>query len=151
MESLAPLSGFHELVLEHRHRGRILRARVYLRPYRSLAIQFLLEDDADVNQAVKVAVYNMKLATGQDGPKELQQLFPSGCRLAIKEPYFKRLIDGSVGIHVDNPHEIVFLPKEEKVPKSAFSSSAAAADDTSAMENRRQAGEIREMGNKLYR
>jgi hypothetical protein len=37
-----------------------------------------------------------------------QRLFPKGQAVAIIEPYFKVMTDGSLGVRVDNPAEVSF-------------------------------------------
>jgi hypothetical protein len=35
-----------------------------------------------------------------------QQVFPKGQRIAILEPYYKVMADGTLGVRVDNPAEV---------------------------------------------
>lgn len=35
-----------------------------------------------------------------------QALFPDGQALAVLEPFFKRMMDGTYGVRVDNPAEV---------------------------------------------
>lgn len=63
----------------------------------------------------------------------LCRLFPLGSRLAVKEPYFKQYLDGTCGLRVDNPQDIVFLPpaSEDDAGAGGGGSSDAGAWDPS--------------------
>ncbi|KAL3132993.1 hypothetical protein ABBQ38_006902 [Trebouxia sp. C0009 RCD-2024] len=97
-----------QLQLEHRHKGCRIQGTVCCEPIRSTAIQLLLMDAVDDSKAVKVRVYN--LLPSNAPMAEVRALLPEGTRLAIKEPYYKTYDgDGSSGIRVDNPADVVFL------------------------------------------
>ena len=38
-----------------------------------------------------------------------QRKFPAGRRMAVLEPFYKVATDGSLGVRVDNPREVVWL------------------------------------------
>lgn len=67
----------------------------------------MLEDVNDGSHAVKVSLYN--LLPGSAKLSEVRQLLPEGTKLAIREPYYKVFLDGTSGIRVDNPADVVFL------------------------------------------
>lgn len=71
------------------------------------------------------------------------RLFPVGCRLAIKEPYFKRYADGTCGLRVDNPSDVVFLPPCGDGPQAAL-----LQEDPGAGSNEPQ--ELSRLGNQLF-
>lgn len=70
------------------------------------------------------------------------RLFPVGSRLAIKEPYFKRYADGTCGLRVDNPSDVVFLPPGGDGPQ------AASLQDPGAGSNDPQ--KLSRLGNQLF-
>ena len=44
---------------------------------------------------------------------QVQSRWPNGTKLAVKAPYYKVFRDGTSGIRVDNPADVVVLHKEE--------------------------------------
>jgi hypothetical protein len=42
--------------------------------------------------------------------EKAQALFPEGQPLAVLEPFFKCMLDGTYGIRVDNPAEVIPVP-----------------------------------------
>lgn len=106
-----------ELQLEHRHYGCRIDGTVCCQPIRHTAIQLLLEDPRKKADAVKVSIYNLLPASAPIA--QVLCLLPKGTKL----PYYKTYADGSSGIRVDNPADIVFLPTKEDVGRSRQSSS----------------------------
>ncbi|GLJ25764.1 hypothetical protein SUGI_0493240 [Cryptomeria japonica] len=63
----------------------------------------VLEDDQGL--ALRVTLYNV--ADSESTPAALNTKYPKGGKVAIKEPYFKRAMDGGLAIRVDNPSNLV--------------------------------------------
>ena len=105
--TLTPIS-LAQSQLEHRHKGCRIEGTVCCEPIRFTANQLLLADAVNEAQAIKVSIYNLLPANAPIA--KVRALLPKGTRLAIKEPYYKTYDgDGSSGIRVDNPADIVFL------------------------------------------
>lgn len=81
----------------------------------------------------------------------LCRLFPVGSRVAVKEPYFKPYLDGTCGLRVDNPQDIVFLPPASEDDAGAGgvgSSDSDAWDPSQAGSADRQ--ELCRRGNEMF-
>jgi hypothetical protein len=59
---------------------------------------------------LQVHIYNVpslpELTTTSADLHKAQALFPEGQRLAVIEPFYKIMLDGTRGIRVDNPAEV---------------------------------------------
>lgn len=95
------------LQLDQRHKGFRVEGVVCCKATRQVAVQVLLEDVSNSSHAVKVSMYNLLPTSTQ--MKDVRRLLPEGTKLAIKEPYYKPFVDGTSGIRVDNPADVVFL------------------------------------------
>lgn len=73
------------------------------------------------------------------------RLFPVGTRLAVKEPYFKRYLDGTCGLRVDTPSDVVFLPPASSEPGA--SSCSGGGDATGGSSDPQ---ELSRRGNELF-
>lgn len=105
-----------ELQLDHRHTGSKVEGTTCYKAARHIAIQVLLRDDKNASHAIKVSLYNLVPSSAK--MKEVRQLLPDGTKLAILEPYYKTFADGSSGIRVDNPADVVFLTDTVKPSQS---------------------------------
>ncbi|KAJ7514791.1 hypothetical protein O6H91_23G059200 [Diphasiastrum complanatum] len=103
-----------ELKLGHIHRGSILYGTLCARAFKMTSVMTLLEDDA--GHAIKLAIYNAVPSASRSSQVEV--LFPEGSKVAIKEPYFKRYKDCTVGLRVDHPRNVVFLTTGHESPLS---------------------------------
>jgi hypothetical protein len=70
---------------------------------------FLLCDEA--GDLVRISVYNMMPALKPETSmlqraKHANELFPVGQGIAIVEPFYKLMLDGSFGVRVDNPKDV---------------------------------------------
>ena len=101
-----------ELTLDYRHKNCRIEGTVCCVPIRLTAIELLLSGFEDKAQAIKVCAYNL-LPTSAP-MVQVRRLLSEGTRLAIKEPYYKTFKDGSSGIRVDNPADIVFLKDKDQ-------------------------------------
>ena len=88
-----------------RNKGCRIEGTVCCVPFRSTAIELLLSEDTE--KAVILRAYNLLPVSASMA--EVRRLLPVGTRLTVKEPYYKSFTDGSSGIRVDNPADIVFL------------------------------------------
>ena len=129
LRSLRPCC-FADLRLDHRHTGCSIEGTVISRPIRFTAIRVLLVDASNSEKAIVVSLYNFLPVAASI--KEVRQTFPEGTRLAIKAPYYKTYQDGTSGIRVDHPADVVFLPQPEKAPllaqPASFDGNKACAD-----------------------
>ena len=110
-----------EMRLSIRNLGCRIEGTVCCRPIRHTAIQVLLEDAKNAEHAIKVSAYNLLPASGPMA--QVLTLLAPGTRLAIKEPYLKTYLDGSCGIRVDNPADLVFLESQADAVQSTHSPS----------------------------
>ena len=108
------------LRLGQRHTGCMVQRTVCCKATRQVAVHVLLEDVKNSSHAVSVSMYNLMPTTTM--LTEVRRLLPEGTKLAIKDPYYKLLLDGTSGIRVDNPADVVFLREavlENKVIEQA--------------------------------
>lgn len=123
-----------DLRLGQRHKGCRVEGTVCCKAIRFTAVQVLLEDTKNASHAVKVSLYNLMPASTKLA--EVRRLLPEGTRLAVKEPYYKAFLDGTSGIRVDNPADIVFVTDSAQ--------SAASVED-------RDFDQIKAQGNQAFR
>eukprot|EP00929_Paragymnodinium_shiwhaense_P000703 TRINITY_DN100938_c0_g1_i1.p1 TRINITY_DN100938_c0_g1~~TRINITY_DN100938_c0_g1_i1.p1 ORF type:complete len:1044 (-),score=146.46 TRINITY_DN100938_c0_g1_i1:60-3191(-) len=101
-EDLAPIS-ISDLQLGVVHKGRVLHCTTVVKCGLWSAVATLVEDSA--RTLSNFAVYNVpNVVTFRDA----QEWLPEGTRFAIVEPYFKTRGDGTPGIRVDDPSDIIF-------------------------------------------
>ena len=105
-----------QLQLGRRHKGWRVEGTVCCVPVRGTAIEVLLSASEDKEKAVKVSAYNLLLVSTPMA--QVRTLLPKGQRLTIKEPYYRSFKDGSSGIRVDNPADIVFLEDNDQDDES---------------------------------
>ncbi|WIA16369.1 hypothetical protein OEZ85_013065 [Tetradesmus obliquus] len=132
-----------ELQLDAVHKGHVLFGTLVVDALLMSSVQTVLEDEEV--QVVKLHIYNtpqLRRNTPAGQPADIaaaQRVFPKGQRIAILEPYFKVMMDGSLGVRVDNPAEVILLDESGcpvKVPlqiaaSSSNSSSAGAGGSSS--------------------
>ena len=106
----APLSELKECGLTdlvphfgERARGRVLYGTTCTPPNRMQSMMTILEDGH--GDAVMVALYNVSWLQSE----HWRECFPKGMKIGIKEPFLKRFADGTVGIRVDNPSDVVYV------------------------------------------
>lgn len=120
-----------ELRLDHRHKGSRVEGIVCCKAIRLAGIQILLEDAKNSSHAVRVGVHNLLPASAR--LTQVRQLLPEGAKIAILEPYCKTLMDGTSGIQVDNPADIVLQTYATQQDRSAadndFSDNKAQGDE----------------------
>ncbi|EFJ36617.1 hypothetical protein SELMODRAFT_403168 [Selaginella moellendorffii] len=85
-----------DLQLERVHRNRVLFATLIGEPFRATSVITVLEDQAGHASIITLSF-----------PSAGESHYPSGTKVAIKDPYFKTAMDGSICIRVDNPDLIV--------------------------------------------
>lgn len=87
------------------HSRRSIRGRIVVRPLLMASVMTVIEgEDGDV---VKLAVYNL-FPSGRKSIQDAEKLFPIGQMVIIKDPFYKLYQDGSCGLRVDDPQDIVF-------------------------------------------
>jgi len=107
LPSLDPMS-IAELQPGNTHHGRVLHGKLIVPPYVLKGIITLLEDDA--GSVVKLVVYNLNPPfnpSGRDVHAAQCELLPHHSLVAVIEPFFKLLADGTYGVRVDDPRELV--------------------------------------------
>lgn len=97
------------LQLGERHGGSRVEGVVCCKATRQVAVQVLLEDALNSSRAVKVSMYNLMPTSTK--MTDVRRRLPEGTKLAIRDPYYKVFMDGSSGIRVDNPADVIFLTK----------------------------------------
>ncbi|GLJ25761.1 hypothetical protein SUGI_0493210 [Cryptomeria japonica] len=111
LQGLTPIR-LRELKVGHTHHGRVLFGTLCVNPFKINGIMTVLEDDQGL--AVRVGIYN-----SMSTPSALRAKYSKGAKVAIKEPYFKQTLDGSVAIRVENPANVVRMaevPGENQSP-----------------------------------
>ena len=101
------------LQLGRRNKGCRIEGTVCCVPFRGTAIELLLSEGQA--KAVKVSAYNLLPVSAP--MTQVRRLLPVGTRLAVKEPY-KSFRDGSSGIRLENPADLVFLADIDTDEKS---------------------------------
>jgi len=96
------------------YKGRVLFCKVVTPSYKIESVMTLVDDET--GEIANLAIYNHRKA---------KQELNVGRQLAIIEPFSKTRHDGSNGIRVDNPNEIVY-----DVDPTVYKNSTAAASDT---------------------
>ena len=107
LESLRPLS-IAQLQPGSTHRGFVLRGRLLVPPLPQAGALSLLEDATGA--VVKLSVYNVLTAGAQSiaqRERAAARVLPKSARVAIIEPFFKLMRDGSYGVRVDDPREVI--------------------------------------------
>lgn len=98
-----------ELQPGHTHRGRVLRGKLIVPPLALRGLTTLLEDDAGA--VLKLVVYNLLPSGGNQSAAQRERtaarVLPNHTRIAVLEPLFKLLADGTYGVRVDDPRELV--------------------------------------------
>ncbi|KAI5071599.1 hypothetical protein GOP47_0013850 [Adiantum capillus-veneris] len=113
--SSRPLRGLRPIHIRNlqvncHHQGRVLYGELCVEPLKMVAVQTIVLDEA--GHAAKLSVYNA--LPNQHFVQKMGTLFRKGLKVAIKEPYFKVAMDGSLIIRVDNPADFVRNPKERQ-------------------------------------
>ena len=108
LASLAPVTR-GELCLDTRHVGRVLRGKVITPALAMASAMALVEDER--GRLLKLAVYNCwpPGAAGQAKVASADALLPEGASVAVLEPFYKRFVDGTFGVRVDDPRDLVLL------------------------------------------
>jgi len=99
-----------DLIIETVLSGRVVIGRVIVPTIKMNAIQILLEDQNCVeNEIIIVSLYNYILPQKNKLSVELDQVFPVGTVIAVKEPYFKVSVSGSFIISIEDPEDLEFI------------------------------------------
>jgi hypothetical protein len=88
----------------------VLYGTLCTRPLRVLSLMTILEDDN--GDAVMIALYNVPATWSS----RWREFFPEGLRLGIKEPFLKRFADGTIGVRVDDPKDVIYLWSFDNMP-----------------------------------
>ncbi|KAH7305602.1 hypothetical protein B0I35DRAFT_361996 [Stachybotrys elegans] len=111
IEHLKPLA-ISKMRLETHHRGFRTLLRVCTPPDRMTAVMAIVEDEDGT--AVLLQLYHQPA----ESLGSASHILKPGDILLLKEPYFKRALDGSYGVRVDHPCDIVTLSAtDELVPQ----------------------------------
>ncbi|GAA5991778.1 hypothetical protein JCM10908_001138 [Rhodotorula pacifica] len=90
------------------HTGRYLLTRIISDPVYGQCLSFIVEDQD--GRAEHVCIFNYPITDLETGA-DLDELFPQGQVLVIREPTFVRAFKGkSIVIRVDSPTDCLFLP-----------------------------------------
>jgi tetratricopeptide (TPR) repeat protein len=98
-----------ELRLDMRHAGRVLRGKLVVPAVAMTSAMSIMEDER--GRLLKLAVYNA-LPSGAPDAGTLaaaSALLPEGATVAVLEPFYKRFADGTLGVRVDDPRDLVLL------------------------------------------
>ncbi|GEM10508.1 hypothetical protein Rt10032_c11g4525 [Rhodotorula toruloides] len=107
MLTTLPVVTFDEMQVTKTHRGRYLVLRTISLPISMVGVQFMAEDVK--GRAELVAIYNLPLRYTKNG-SDLDDLFPLGMTLVIREPIFKMDRDGiSCLVRLDSPTDFEII------------------------------------------
>lgn len=99
LQGLAPIT-LAQMELGKTHRGRVLFGTLCSDAFIMTAVSTCLEDET--GKVVKLGIYNAA-PSGSSSFADVQKLFPKGIKVAVKEPYLKRALDGRLLVRIDNP------------------------------------------------
>eukprot|EP01018_Ginkgo_biloba_P029035 Gb_17363 [translate_table: standard] len=88
-----------DLSIGVRHKGRVLRGTLCVKPYKVYALASVLEDEE--GNAVRLRIYNTS-----SNEAEVLRMFSMGSAVEVREPKLKRALDGCFILHVENPSYI---------------------------------------------
>jgi hypothetical protein len=77
----------------------ILWGTTIVQPIKAVGANLVIEDDNGV--AIEISVYNLFHDNAK--LKDLDKVFPLGCRIAVKNPYLRYCRDGNLMLRTDNP------------------------------------------------
>lgn len=103
------LAGLREISLKdfkrnHVHRGAYIRGTLCTRAQALVSLQSIFRDKDDT--ITYISFYNM---LGQNPtPEAVDSLLPRGTEVIIVEPFLKTRADGTFGIRVDDPKDVIF-------------------------------------------
>ena len=98
------------LYLETHHRGTYVVLRTVTPPDHLAAVACIVEDETQ-----DVIRLNVNF---QDRKRDIEEAFPQGIILIVKEPYLSVMAEGTYGIRVDHLSDVVYLPAhDERVPE----------------------------------
>lgn len=112
------------LLLETHHRGQYLLLRTITPTYTMTAVMAVVEDEN--GSVLLLQLYNHEEELS--GAQSLEK----GTVIIVKEPYLKTMADGDLGIRVDHPSDIMFVPEfDELIPLSWRKGSIKGDEDSS--------------------
>jgi hypothetical protein len=100
--------------LNKTHRGTFIKGTLCTRPAVMSSVQSIIEDQTD-GQITYISFYNLVHPLTFEAANKI---IPKGTTVIIIEPLFKKFADGTNGIRVDNPNEVIF-GTELPLPKSS--------------------------------
>lgn len=112
LSELAPIYSLADLTVDSHHAGRVLIVRSFCTPVRIETIVNAVEDET--GHADRLAVYNLASHCIPE------KILPAGTIFAIKEPYYRRAIDGGVMLRVDHPTNITLLSSSDPLVPAAW-------------------------------
>lgn len=143
LSELQPIR-LRDLEMETHHRGRVLVVRAFSdafmttkAPQPAVAV---VDEHGDVDY---LAICNLWPTTPID------KLLPKNAFMAIKEPYFKKHLDGDMLVQVDHPSDLVFLDIEDD--SSLLPSSMLTSAEARCLLGEKTAAELKSMGNTAFR
>ncbi|GAA5901661.1 hypothetical protein JCM8208_001569 [Rhodotorula glutinis] len=106
LDQLKPIR-FKEMMVTKTHEGRFLLCRIVSSPIKVVGLTFVVEDqDGRVDM---LAIYNLSLNGTVTGP-DLDNLFPRGAILAVREPTYKPNATGTCYVvRLDSPTDYEIL------------------------------------------
>ncbi|GAA5837338.1 hypothetical protein JCM9279_005657 [Rhodotorula babjevae] len=125
LDQLKPIR-FKEMMVTKTHTGRFLLCRIVSSPIKIVGLTFVVEDqDGRVDM---LAIYNFALHGIQTGP-DLDELFPRGAVLAVREPTYKPSANGACYVvRIESPTDYeVLSPKHPLVKGAKWATSSPAA------------------------
>lgn len=109
LHELQPIDNLLDLIVEDHHYGRVLVVKTFCDPVRIESLVNAVEDAA--GNVDRLAIYNVSSTVCPDA------ILPRGRIFAIKEPFYRRALDGGVLIRVDHPSNVIMMsPADPLVP-----------------------------------
>ncbi|KAJ4245047.1 hypothetical protein NW762_014256 [Fusarium torreyae] len=113
LQDLEPIS-ISELGLEIHHWGKKIMLHIITPPERRVAVMVGAEDEDEKETAVVLHLYQQ--AEEKELPLLENTLYYSVC--IVKEPFFKKSIDGPYSLRVDHPSDIIWLDEtDDRIPQ----------------------------------
>ncbi|OAA64877.1 Tetratricopeptide-like helical [Cordyceps fumosorosea ARSEF 2679] len=100
-----------DMTMETHHRGRKILLRVCTGVYRINGLLMVTEDEQ--RNAIRLQLYHQP----DEDLIPAEQLLKQGTVLLVKEPYFKRSLDGNYTLRVDHVSDVIWLASDDdRVP-----------------------------------
>ena len=96
------------------HKDKILWGKQIVKPISIIGTNLVIEDDNGL--AIEMSIYNKFPVTAHLA--DIDKIFPSGCKIGVKNPYLRLCPDSNLMLRVDNPTQnLIIIYPEDNVPQ----------------------------------